>query len=204
MAKAAPKDPVQKLAELGRCRIIHSFYLAGGTAVNILLKHRDSLDLDFFSQPPLKAEKVLDALKKRFHVRVDALEQGTLKVVLDGFPVSFFEYPYPLIESTEFRGLKIASLLDVALMKLIAIMQRGEQKDFIDLHAIINKGKIPLKTILDSLPLKFKGADIQMGQVLKALVFFKDAEQSPPIKSRGVRWEGIKTFFQNEVKGIKS
>lgn len=49
-----------------------------------------------------------------------------------------------------------ASLLDIALMKLTAIADRGARKDFIDLYAILRSG-IALKDVLAELPRKFPG-----------------------------------------------
>ncbi|MFH1760700.1 MAG: nucleotidyl transferase AbiEii/AbiGii toxin family protein [bacterium] len=200
MAPTASKDPIKKLEEIKKYRVINQFYLAGGTGLNILLNHRDSMDLDFFTTYPIKPEGIIHAFKRRSKVQVVQMKADTLEFLLDGVPVSFFEYQYPLLESVKYHGIKIASLLDIALMKLIAILQRGEQKDFIDLYSIITKGKVPLQTVFKAIPIKYKSVEIQMGAVLKSLVYFEDADKSPPLRLKNLNWKKIKAFFIENIK----
>jgi len=54
---------------------------------------------------------------------------------LNGVPLSFFSI-LTLYWNIELDEVQIASLLDIALMKLIAISQRGKKRDFVDLYFI--------------------------------------------------------------------
>ena len=45
----------------------------------------------------------------------------------------------------------MASILDIAVMKIVAIGGRGAKKDFFDLYNIINKCKISIKELADGL-----------------------------------------------------
>ena len=53
---------------------------------------------------------------------------------------TWLHYPFPVIrdcvKAVDMPGFQAASLIDIALMKLVAVSQRGARKDFIDLYAI--------------------------------------------------------------------
>lgn len=62
---------------------------------------------------------------------------GTLIGQVEKVDLSFFYYPYPLIHALEkSECFYIASVADIACMKLIAISQRGLRRDFVDLFVI--------------------------------------------------------------------
>lgn len=170
MDKRRTKDPVKFLEKIDRDSPIKRFYLAGGTALNIHLKHRLSFDFDFFSGKKFNAIRLISELKPFHEIKVLNMEEGTLRLLMDNVTVSFFEYPYPLLDSKTYKGIQIASVLDIALMKVIAIVQRGERKDFIDLYYILTRGGIRLEEILDAMDKKYKGVRIEKGSVFKSLV----------------------------------
>lgn len=96
------------------------FYLAGGTGLALQIGHRRSLDFDFYTpQEYLPAEIYQQYLKQ--HRNQEQVE---------------IETPY----------LKVASSLDIAAMKLVALVQRGTFRDFIDIYFLIKQ--FTLKTLL--------------------------------------------------------
>lgn len=179
------------------------FYLAGGSAVALHLGHRRSVDLDFFCPNELNTPLLLRRLQRigKFDLTKEAW--GTLIGTLKGVRVSFFTYPYPLLRPTpKLWGVRIASLLDIGLMKLIAISQCGSRRDFIDLFFICHQS-IPLPALLASLPQKFVGVNYNLPHILRSLVYFDDAEKEPmPTMLVPVRWSDIKRFFQTQVRMI--
>lgn len=58
--------------------------------------------------------------------------KDTLHMLLDGVRVTWLYYPNPLLDSlvipTEIKGLKIASKIDIGVMKLVTISSRGSKK----------------------------------------------------------------------------
>jgi len=73
-------------------------------------------------------------------VAIRQQKRGTLNATLAGTLVSFFIYPYSLLESLHtLQGVQVAGLLDLALMKLAAISQRGAKRDFVDLYQICRR-----------------------------------------------------------------
>jgi len=117
-------------------------------------------------------------------------------------PDQFFYYGYPLLQSPAiFRGVRIASLLDIALMKITAISQRGRKRDFVDLYFIAQD--IPLTELLDQSLQKFPNVRDFPLQAARALVYFADAEQDKmPRMFQQVQWSRVKKYFEREVARI--
>ena len=94
----------------------------------------------------------------------------------------------------------MASLDDLAAMKLSAIAQRGSRKDFVDIYALAEK-HAPLRQLLDCYARKFSIRDT--GHVLYALSYFDDAEREPmPKMLWRLSWQEIKRRIGSELKGF--
>ena len=125
---------------LGKIRALvkkENFYLAGGTALSLWYGHRESVDLDFFRYKSFDPEKLRSKISL---FKVTKIAENTLYGDLNDVSVSFFSFPYKnLAEFGEYKGFKIASKLDIALMKLNAIAKRSTKKDFVDLYFLLKK-----------------------------------------------------------------
>ena len=189
------RQVLRKIKETG---ILDRFYLAGGTALSLILGHRKSIDLDFFSASFPKTEILLAGLKP-LNPKIINQDKGTLDLYIDGVKVSFLEYNYPLIgDFLEFDGVRLASLSDIACMKLSAISSRGSKKDFIDLYFILKKEG--LDNILSLFKKKFQGVDYQMAHILKSLVYFEEADRDPdPVFLVPFDWGEAKQKIKEKV-----
>jgi len=179
------------------------FYLAGGTALALRLGHRVSLDLDLFSaKNALGTEQrrtVLEALKVSGPLKIKEEKDGTCHLDLDGTMVSLFHYAYPMLgRSQSWRGLDLASLEDIAAMKLSAVLGRGSKRDFIDLYALCRR--LGLDRVMTTAGRKFpQHADFPL-QAAKALLYFEDAEKEPLPKMLGpAAWEDMKSYFEGAI-----
>lgn len=181
------------------------FYLAGGTGLALQLGHRDSIDFDFFSVRDIDTVKLFSKIKKVFvghKILKIQDEKNTLTVLIDeNIKLSFFSYPYKLLKKTIAEpNLNIASILDIALMKLSAVVSRATNKDYIDLYFIIKQ--ISLKSLLAVLSKKL--SDLDTNLVLKSLVYFKDVAREP-IKfknNRNIDFKTVKDFFEKEINKL--
>ena len=54
------------------------------------------------------------------------------------------------VENVEGPGFPVASLLDLSGMKAAVVTQRAEVKDYLDIHALMTQGKIPLPVMLSA------------------------------------------------------
>lgn len=128
--------------------------LQGGTALSAYhLHHRESEDLDFFADSPLDARNWGEFVQQRTAAEGIYLEpQGKPNMGIarymatsPGHPGQQIkidlvqESPYKLapLEQTA-EGIWIGSYRDMCVGKLGAICGRYEERDFIDLHAILN------------------------------------------------------------------
>ena len=115
---------------------------------------------------------------------------------------SFFWYQYKLIEETEsFENIKLASLKDIAAMKLLAITGRPAVRDYIDIFYLLKKFKI--SEIFDFANQKYPTFNDYLA--FRALTYFDDVtevEGKRPIKvlDPEFSWEEAKKFIFEEVK----
>ena len=181
------------------------FYLAGGTALALQLGHRLSVDLDFFSPTqsdiPALLEPLRHALKEHSPVLSDS-SWGNLVFLAEDVRVGFYGYGYslvaPLVETEIGR---LASVPDIALMKMDALLARASRKDFHDLYAI-GKG-ISLRELFDMAPGKYPSVRDFEAQVTRHMVYFDRAEQETPVPLiENVEWETVKAWFRKQAKEI--
>lgn len=179
------------------------FYLAGGTALALLLGHRKSFDFDWFSQSKFDTSELLNKLSKLGNTELIEIKKDTLYLFLDNVQLTWLYYPYPLIDPViKVEGINLASLTDIALMKLIAISQRGERKDFIDLYVILQEKRgTDLELLFELLPLKFPEFQINYYHIIKSLTYFEEAETELNM-CNSIDWQEVKDFFMQEQKKI--
>ncbi|MDI1471666.1 MAG: nucleotidyl transferase AbiEii/AbiGii toxin family protein [Thermodesulfovibrio sp.] len=168
------------------------FYLAGGTAVYYYLRHRKSLDLDFFTN------KIFDFrnFKELFNqFETSHLNHNTIYTTIEDIKVSFFHYPYPLLKPlNNLEIVKVASLEDIGAMKVLSIIQRGSKKDFVDLYFIINTLNLSINDLIKLFTKKYGKFNPLI--IHKALVFFDDADNEPDLMMiKKTDWSKIKKYF---------
>src|SRR3989344_3926064 len=108
------------------------WYLAGGTALALHAGHRQSVDLDFFSPLGTFAiEPLLEEFRDSQWV-TDIAEKGTVYGHLLNAKVSFIAYPFfkPSKPSLWYGAVHTLTPADIAVMKIIAVSQRGRKRDF--------------------------------------------------------------------------
>ena len=66
------------IQELQAIPQLKEFYLVGGTALALQLGHRNSIDIDLFTQNDFDSKKMAEFLAERFTVRVDHVFTNTL------------------------------------------------------------------------------------------------------------------------------
>jgi hypothetical protein len=194
------RDALLALAPASR----QGFYLAGGTGLCLRLAHRRSVDINLFRDAEFDPAAVLEELQAEglqpTNVRTKA---NTLWFDVNGVPTSLMAFPYPRVASSSpALGVQVASLADIAAMKVEAIASRGARKDFIDLYFVCNDG-LTLAGAVSSFERRFASAHPDLAHRLKALVYFEDAEREPePLLLRPVPWAVVRGFFGSEVRAF--
>lgn len=201
--EAVPGQTRRNMAVLAQAGITRPFYLAGGTTAAFHLGHRISVDLDFFGQEPFDAEELAGRMTDLGRFRLDRFAPDTLLGSFEDVRISFFRYRYPLVdEPVEVLGTLLVGLGDLAAMKVEAIGQRGSRRDFIDLYCIC-QSQMTLSEALVWHRRKFAGLDVNIVHLVKALVYFEDAEADPmPEMLRPVSWSDVRRFFEQETQAL--
>ncbi len=136
------------------------FVLYGGTGLALQLGHRVSEDFDFFSSSGFHPARLrsqlpffqdLDAADPDawVHYKNDNLEAfvnrgGVVKIAFFGGldTLQRIEDPRRVAGSR----VRVASLVDLAGMKMRVIQVRGSWKDYVDIHTLVSRGGIDVPT----------------------------------------------------------
>ena len=181
------------------------FYLAGGTGLALQLGHRDSVDFDFFAPDHFDTVLFYNNLLNIFQGKkiIKTLEdKDSLSVVINkDIRLSFLRYPYALLNLyIDEKNLKIASLEDIACMKLSAVVSRAAWKDYVDLYFIFKK--ISLRALLEKMNQIMP--DLDQNLILKSLVYFEDVADEPIMFKHGfnVSRREVEKFLIKQVKAF--
>ena len=156
------------------------FYLTGGTALSAFyLRHRLSEDLDFFTEGDVDTELILTFLRSLPEVEeLESERKLDRKIFLISYSggeqltTGFTKYPFKAIDPfTEVDGIHADSLADILVNKLMAMTDRKDIKDYVDIYFILKEfPELSLDEMIGKTELKFgsKGLkDILQGRFLE-------------------------------------
>ena len=184
--------------------ILNNFSLVGGTALALHYGHRTSIDIDLF-QPGehFESQMIYQTLQENFpKIKLGNLYPFGVFLEIQQVKTDLIKHPFPLLKNPEeIDGIRMFSLEDLGAMKIAAIAQRGEKKDFVDLYYLCKKFK-PLSAIFQDFMKKY--ALIEAYHIIRSLQYFEEAEisQMPHVLDKSLRWPAIKTFFTKEVNAL--
>ena len=179
---------------------IQDFYLAGGTALALQIGHRISTDLDWFSATNhlqvSQREHIQNVLKSSGKFEIVSEQDGLLFTRINITNTSFIYQHHPLIEPTvTYKGIKLATPIDIGLMKLAAIASRGSRRDFVDIYCM--REIKSLEKLFELAPKKYHDRPQFLAVTVKALTYFEDAEQQPmPRMLIPVAWEDVRIYCE--------
>ncbi len=157
------------------------FVLYGGTALALQLGHRVSIDFDFFAHQEIDPGTVYRTTSYLKRATIITQAPNTLTCLVDrGGPVtvSFFGLPHLTLlrepHCVPNTALKLAALLDLAATKAVAVQNRLEAKDYIDIDALISAG-VDLPRALAAAKRAF-GDAFAPTATLKALTYFVEGD----------------------------
>lgn len=184
------------LAQLGGSGVVSQMYLVGGTALALQLGHRISLDFDFCVKGNVLAENVARDLGVVGKFTVDLLEPPhTLLGIFEGIKLSVFRYDYEMLEPfVRYQNVDLASVKDIAAMKLSAICGRATKRDYVDVYVIAKQ--YSFEEQFSWYDKKFGVLGNNVYTLIKALGYFEDAEiDAMPEMLTPVAWEQVKSFL---------
>jgi hypothetical protein len=161
------------------------FTLYGGTALALRLGHRQSVDFDFFTHEPIEPRAVIETIPYLRGAQERSVAKNTLTCMVDlgagRVKMQFFGgLTLGIVEprqQAEGGGFWVASLIDIAACKMRVLPERAEQKDYLDIDALLKHG-IELPTMLAAAKVVY-GPAFNTLLPLKALSYFEDVQGLP-------------------------
>lgn len=182
------------------------FYLAGGTGLALQLRHRISIDFDFFQKEYI-SKTLLSKVKrvfKNYEIKITVNHPEQLSVEINGVSISFIRYPFSAkLDLIDYKGIKILPILEIAAMKAYVLGRRATLKDYVDLYFIIKQRFTNLKEIIDFCEKKYRDKfDARL--FLEQLVYSEDIEKAEiQFLKEKVGKKEIESFFEKEIEKIK-
>ncbi len=187
------KSTFSLLAELQSIEEFSKLRLVGGTALALQIGHRISIDLDLFGEIDFDSQvfnnySKVQVIKKSKNINIFEINEVKVDIV---------NYTYPWLEEVlQIENIRLASLKDIAAMKIAAVTGRGSKKDFVDLFFLLKK--FSFKEIISSYEEKYADASIYLA--LKSLLYFDDADKEPPLNMLiEVSWKEVKKLITKQV-----
>lgn len=200
--------------------LVQDFYLAEGTGLALQLRHRRSLDFDFFTRRP--AERIATAALTRtiqqlfgpaVTIELSQVDQVTWNI--GGTMLTFMAYPFPLLEplvpgemiSRNLAGLSLASPREIALMKAYSLGRRATFRDYLDLYFLLQGQIVTLQYILEAAPRKFVtgGEGVFSSRLfLEQLTYTRDLEDKDValelVRGKSVTAGTVEEFLRTQVR----
>jgi predicted nucleotidyltransferase len=203
---------LKQLRQLMSLDILRSFRLVGGTALSLQLGHRESVDIDLFTDATygnVDFELIEDTLKLNFPFVSGAFsgQQGmglscligrndSEAIKLDLFYTDHFVFPELIVD-----GIRMADIKEIAAMKLEVIGHDGRKKDFWDLHELLDHYSLEqmINFYEKRYPYSYSRADL-----LEKLIDFHTADDDfEPRCLKAKYWQLIKLDLEEVLKTYK-
>ena len=194
-------NTLELLKSLMQKEYLNSFVLVGGTALALQMGNRESIDLDLFSTADFSSSEILSFLLNDYQIVVNNQHTQTLISTINQVKVDFIKFHYPFIRPfVILENIRMASIEDIAAMKLDAITGRGSKKDFYDLFFLLQHYSV---TDLFSFYSE-KYPHQTTFQVIRSLSYFEDAEiqPSPLVFDKTITWEVVKQKIIATIQGF--
>ena len=201
------------LLQLMAAKEFETFRLVGGTSLSLQIGHRESIDIDLFSDVDYgkidfeaiekylasnfkyldHLSNIIPGMGKSYLVGED--KDNTLK--LDIFYTDKFIQPYCLEDT-----IRMATIEEIIAMKLDVVQRGGRKKDFWDLHELFEK--YSLTQMLDLHEQRYPYSH-DRDLIIRNFTDFSIADDEfNPICFKGKYWEFIKEDIEEIIVKFKS
>jgi len=199
------------LQMLMRATEFNPFRVVGGTSLSLQLGHRESVDIDLFTDFTYDAVdyKAIDQYLKLNFLYADTFatdlvgmgksyyigESSSKCIKLDLFYTDTFIRPELIID-----GLRLESIEEIIAMKIDIISRMGRKKDFWDIHELLEYYTVEqmLEFHKERYPYSHNKKEI-----ITNLTRFEQADNDfNPICLKGKYWEVIKLDFLDLINGL--
>ena len=200
-SQTVESNTLELLKSLMQKEYLDSFVLVGGTALALQLGNRESIDLDLFSNTDFASNDLLTSLLKDYQIVINNQLPQTLITTINHVKVDFIKFHYPFIRPfLVIENIRMASLEDIAAMKLDAITGRGSKKDFYDLFFLLQHYSID--ELFSFYTEKYPHQTTF--HVARSLTYFDDADiqPNPRVFDKTITWEAVKKKIISVIKAL--
>jgi predicted nucleotidyltransferase component of viral defense system len=183
------------------------FYLAGGTALALQIKHRVSVDFDLFSDEVIRRQ-LLKEVEGVFPAAVSEVlvnNADELTLTVGDVKCTFLHYPFsPRLALQEDGPIALLSVREILATKAYTIDRRGEFKDYLDLYAGLHGKYATLGEVIELARNKY-GEAFNDRLFLEQLVYLEDIPDAPIVfLGRPVRRSEIEQYFRDTISSLKA
>ena len=168
--------------------LLVSARLVGGTALSLQIGHRESDDLDLFSVEPIDMPAIQTMLISKYSFVPVVVNDNTLIGFVNGVKIDVIYHPFEWLEPPiQEDGLRLASIADIAAMKMHAIINSKRPKDFVDVAFL--SVRYSYNQIKKLLLRRYPTYDAIMAD--KAIIYFDDIDEAmiPEIRMIGYKFD---------------
>lgn len=181
---------------------LKNYVLVGGSALALYLCHRQSEDLDFFTYDnTFNKQAIFDILKYFTQADIINDNKDQIDLILDGVKVTFFNAQWEFLTPVQTNTLNIASLENIAAMKVNTLFLRAKYRDYYDLYSL-SKAGMDLQEMFIAAQKVIEGINFKLFCI--ALLYIDDVEDdniaylSP---KEIISKKQIRTFFEKQMQG---
>jgi predicted nucleotidyltransferase component of viral defense system len=147
--EAVVPEMINMIKDLQSNSLFKDHVLAGGTALTLQLGHRTSTDIDLFTQNRQNAVEITNYFKKNYkNVNIDVANDDFIRIYANGIKIEIVQYEEKTIDKIKNEeGIRLFGINEIAAMKLSAITQRTEPRDFIDIAYLLKE--VPLEKMFE-------------------------------------------------------
>lgn len=187
------------IQELQQLSCLKDFNLVGGTSLALQLGHRNSIDIDLFTENTFTVESILETLQESHSVTITLAKTNVVLAIINNVKTDFIRHNYPLLKPPIVEeGVRMLGLEDIAAMKLHYIVQSGKRlKDFIDVYFLLEH--YSMSQIVGFYEQKYSYYNAIIA--LKALNYFEDIDEAmdPPKMNKPISLTQIKKRIQTAI-----
>ncbi len=179
---------------------MQNFLLVGGTALALQLGHRTSTDIDLFYNISFDTELLRKELETDFECEIKSVYRFALFLQIEKVKTDIVYQKSKILNPIVLiNGVRMASLQDLAAMKLMAITNRGKLRDFVDIYILLQQ--FNLNEMMWWWKEKFNNENYEL--VLRSLTYFEDAQEESNLKwFFAFDWEKIKNEIVTAVRNF--
>ena len=180
---------------------LNNFVLVGGTALALQLGHRTSTDIDLFTTQKPDTNILAELLKNDFNADIKATYVFAVFGFINNIKTDIvYKKSHQLQNPITVNNIQMASLEDLAAMKLETVNNRGKLRDFVDIYILLQH--FSMKQMFEFWSFKFDNPN--WDSLFRSLHYFEDAQLEPELKwFFKFDWNKIKKDIMAATKKIR-